>query len=501
MPDMSSSFEELSRGSYQYSTPLKSLRVGFTRGSRPEQQMMPPKTVPSKSWSIRTSKRADKSCPASTRNFMERLPFEILMKILTYLDDSSLFSISHASKLLYRLANDNNLWSRIYMAKFGQCKKLKPQCTEELQKATEEEAHNQGYWKRLYFRTLATCNMNKWKRHLGQISSHTGLPRGTEQVIRGLPVTWELTVFDKSGRERIHELSCSQFCETSATLSWSGGGCFPNYQQISILQLHGVRRIDLNCPGLKEPCWRSLMAKFDMQSLTQRGEVIGQDRLIELMLLQPGIVIGIWKSHCSIAFFMFTLHFHRLVERSTRGSYFCPYMVPTVNSPFDDIDPEYGLHGYQLHLVLHNTVCEIMSGSFSQLYCRKTQIVDGHIQLTAISRTDLQQHTPLSGSFNMAWRCEALQGTVQNCCIMSLTLLDEFGKPFWCVSSPVSSVPQKTSVSYDYDGDHFLMHYKDSDGQVKMELVRTGEEGKFFLISLVVYVAVSKVNEHFNRSY
>lgn len=60
---------------------------------------------------------------------------------------------------------------------------------------------------------------------------------------RNLNVTWELTVMDKSGRESTLEQSQSQFTETSVTLCWSGGDRLPDYQQISTLQLYGVRRL------------------------------------------------------------------------------------------------------------------------------------------------------------------------------------------------------------------------------------------------------------------
>ncbi|XP_074549841.1 F-box only protein 15 isoform X2 [Halichoeres trimaculatus] len=359
-----------------------------------------------------------------------------------------------------------------------------------------------GYWKWRHFRTLAACDMNKWKRQLGLISCHTGLPSQTEQILRNLHVTWELTVSDKSGQVDTHEPSCSHFCETSVTLCWSGGGRLPSHWQISTLQLHGIRRVALNCPGLKKPGWRSLMAKIDMHALTKSAQVIGQDRLVELRLLQPGIIIGVWKDQHSVAFIMFPLHYHKLVERSVQGSSLCPYVEPTFKPPFDDIDPEYGLHDYQLHIVLHNSERKIMSGSFPKLFCRRTHICDGLIQLGAISRTEMLQHLPLSGSITLPWRCEALQGAVENCCIMSLTLVDEFKKPFWCVSSPVFlELQKKPHVVYDYDGEHFLMHYQDSDGQVKMELVWMEEQKRFFLISLVVFVTVCKVNKYFSRDY
>lgn len=82
---------------------------------------------------------------------------------------------------------------------------------------------------------------------------------------------------------------------------------------------------------------------------------------------------------------------------------------------------------------------------------------------------------------------------------MSLTLLDEFRKPFWCASSPVAMVPGPMPVCYDYAGDHFFAQYEDSGGKVKMQLVWM--EGQFSLVSLVIFVPVGKVNRHFGRDY
>nr|XP_040023857.1 F-box only protein 15 [Gasterosteus aculeatus aculeatus] len=452
----------------------------------------------------RTSKRADKSSPASSPNLMERLPSEILMKILSYLDAAALFSISHINKLFYQLANDDAVWNKIYIAGFFKNKKREPICTDELllkTAATEARDRAAGYWRRLHFTSVAAYEVNKWKSHLRPISLHTGMPSQTERVLRNLHVSWELTASDHSGRQCTREPSWSHFCETSVTLCWSGGGCLADYQQISTLQIHGVRRIALNCPGLKTPGWRSLMAKLDMEALAESPQVIGQDRLVELKLPQPGVIIGVWRDQPSVAFVMVTLHFHRLLERSSQGSSVRPYVEPIIKSPFDDIDPEYGLHGYQLHIVLYNSACTIMSRSFPQIFCRRTQISDGLIPLPAISSTINSQHTPLSCGISLPWRCEALQGAVKNCCIMSLTLLDEFKTPFWCVASPVSMEREKNSVSYDYDGKHFLIHYRDSEGQVKMNLVWMKEQKQFFVISLVVSVSVCKVNKHFNRNY
>lgn len=82
---------------------------------------------------------------------------------------------------------------------------------------------------------------------------------------------------------------------------------------------------------------------------------------------------------------------------------------------------------------------------------------------------------------------------------MSLTLLDEFSKPFWCVSSPVSVAPGQAPARYDYNGGHFLARYEDSGGKVEMQLAQ--KEEQLFLVSLVVFVPVGKVNRHFGRNY
>lgn len=48
------------------------------------------------------------------------------------------------------------------------------------------------------------------------------------------------------------------------------------------------------------------MAKLDMQTVTKSVQVIGHDRLVELKLPQPGIIIGVWRvitSQAAMAFF------------------------------------------------------------------------------------------------------------------------------------------------------------------------------------------------------
>ncbi|XP_070710310.1 F-box only protein 15-like [Pempheris klunzingeri] len=436
-------------------------------------------------------RRQPKAAPGPVSGSGARLPSEILVKILSYLDASSLFCISHVSKLFNQLASDDVMWQRIYTSEFGS-QMWKPKS------ADAAEDRPTGHWKKMYLRTVAGQEMKKWRKELRDVSPYTGLPRHTEWVLRRLNVSWELTLSDGLGQESRQEQSRLFFFETSVVVRWSRGG-FPRFHHISSIQVHGVRRGAPKGATASEPGWRSLILKLDVKP--RHARFVGKDRLITLMHLPPGFIVGIWRGQSVVAFVMLSLHFHRLVERSLLGSPACPYSEPTDPPPADDSDPEFGLHGYTLHFVLHNTGTEIMSGHFRQLSCRTVQIQRGLMELKVIDRTNLSQHRSLSGSIKMPWKSEELEGAVENCCIITLTLLDEFQKPFWCVSSPICIAMAKRTLSFDYSGEHFVMEHQTPEGQAKMKLVWLKEQKQFFLISLTVYVPVVKVNERFSRDY
>uniref|UniRef100_A0A3Q1BZZ3 F-box domain-containing protein n=1 Tax=Amphiprion ocellaris TaxID=80972 RepID=A0A3Q1BZZ3_AMPOC len=423
-------------------------------------------------------------------NLVEKLPSEILVKILSYLDASSLFCVAHVSKLFHRLASDDVVWRNIYVSEFGS------QTWKPVDEAVEE--NQSGRWKKMYFRTVAGQEVNKWRKELRDISPYTGLPRQTEWVLRNLNVSWELTVVDRLGRETTLEQSRAYFFESSVIIRWSGGS-FPLFHHFSSIQMHGVRKENLESAKVRRPRWRSLMLQLDMR--THPNQFYGKDKLINLRYFPPDVIIGLWRGQSDVAFIMVSLHFYNLVEKSLLGSPFCPYSDCVDPLPVDDSDPEFGLHGYTLHFVLHNTGTEIMSGHFRQLPCSPAQVQRSLVKLDVINRTDLSQHRSLSGSIKLPWKSEELEGSVENCCIMTLTLLDEFQKPFWCVSSPISIRVAKKSLSSDYSDDHFLMDYHGPEGQVKMVLVWLKEQNQFFLIRLSLFVAVFKVNQRFSTNY
>ncbi|XP_040008158.1 F-box only protein 15-like isoform X2 [Xiphias gladius] len=315
------------------------------------------------------------------------------------------------------------MWHKIYMSEFGSLT-WKPKSVDDVamkEGPVEVGDSSMGRWKRMFFRTVAGQEMSKWRRELRDISPYTGLPRQTEWVLRNLNVSWELTVCDCWGRERTLEPSRAYFFESSVVIRW-GGGNLTSYRHISSIHLHGVRKETLKSPEVRRPDWRSLILKLDMK--TQPGHFIGKDRLIKLMHLSPGVIVGIWRGQSSVAFIMVTLHFHKLVEKSLLGSPVCPYSEPVDRPPVYNLDPEFGLHNYTLHFVLHNTGTEIMSGHFRQLSCGTVPIQHGLVELKVINRTNLSQHRSLSGSVKLPWKSEALEGSVElsGCIILGVSI-------------------------------------------------------------------------------
>ncbi|XP_067106885.1 F-box only protein 15-like isoform X1 [Osmerus mordax] len=427
-------------------------------------------------------KPTPKTC---TQNHFLRMPPEILQKILSYLDDYSLLCIEHVSKLFNQLANNNDMWHQMYLSKYGSSKRWRPKIIEKRSLVKVQERSN-GFWRRLYLRTMAICKETRWKRDLKDINPFTGLPSQTERVLRNLHVTWDLTLCDDvSGWRGTFEPIHVYFSNSSLTVCWSGEH-WPSFCQTS-LQLHGVKKSHVHG-------WRSLMVRLDRETISGSKQIIGSDKLVNLVFLPPGLLVGTWRGNSTIAFVIANFHFHRLVERSLLSSPFCSYAMPH----FSDEDPSYDLHSYRLHIVLHNTVTQIMLGCFPQLSCEKGQIHGRYIYLTAIRKNEFSQHTPLSGKIMLPWRWGALQGSVENCCIMSLTLLDESQNPIWCVSTPVSMVLScGKRMSRHYKGDHFLIRYQELEGKVKMKLVWLEEQKQFFLISLTLAITLAKVNRHF----
>ncbi|XP_066506104.1 F-box only protein 15 isoform X1 [Hoplias malabaricus] len=453
---------------------------------------MPPK-------SLKHPQRRSRFSVKTSVNYIERMPPEVILKILCYLDAGSLFCLGFVNKHFQQLANDNALWYRFYAGQ--QAKEKKRRLIDELTDglgAADIQEKPEGHWRRLFFKQL-TGHSENWRRKLKAIHAYTGLPSQTEHILRSMCVRWTMTVMDKRGRLSTFEQNGVHFSSAAVTVLWNKGE-WPCIDHLSEIQLHGVVRVPLKCPNEYKPGWRSLVTKVVLNK--DKGTWCGSDRMVKLLYLEQGITVGIWQEQREIAFVLANLHHHQLVERSLLGSSTMQHHPAERVASFDDVDPEYGLHGYTAHFELHNTVESITSARFSQMFCRKDQITDGFVSLRVISKQNRSQFSALCGGVSFPWRTEALQGHIEGCCTLTLTVLDEAGFPFWCVSAPVAVTKSvEMEVLYDCSGDGACLRYEDKEGKVEVQLQWVEDQKQYFIVNLVISLSLGKINKHFGRNY
>ncbi|XP_059827419.1 F-box only protein 15 isoform X1 [Hypanus sabinus] len=320
---------------------------------------------------------------------------------------------------------------------------------------------------------------------------------------KALGLTWMIVLHERMGKEHVQEQSKAFFSDTSATVYWNSA-VWPPLSSLKTLCVYGVTPLfpPNKTPAEHGPRRRSLLVEYDLTTLEESSTSVGGDKLIKLRCLHPGMLLGCWQEDGELALIVTNLHYHQLIEKSTLGSVTSPYRQSPHEPVLDDVVSEYGLLGYHCHITLHNGKSSYMSGSFHNLFCRKEYIQNGFLQIVVISLEKESQHGTISGSIHIPWNTGFLRGKIQHCCLMDVTVLDEAEKPFWCVSSAVAlqTVPA-SDIRYRYLGKRQTIDYKDHEGKVHMELMWLEEEQQYYVVNLVLYLTVEKVNAWFATSY
>ncbi|XP_053324342.1 F-box only protein 15 [Spea bombifrons] len=450
---------------------------------------------------------ASKKSQCSQSSYIDKIPSEIVLKIFSYLDTVSLLCVGSVNKRFHELSKDNLLWYQICSTlppmKNSRWKPKHMDKVAEILNTSSLQEKPPGYWKKTFINEILANRSNKITQILKSVKHSMGIPNNIEKVVKMSGLHWALTFKDTSGRVKIIKQMDVFFRHTSLTLFW---GCllWPSLESVTTLQLHGITPVLLDkwMPQTKNgPQRLSLIAEYNLSNF-RSSRIIGQDAMVDVLLLYPGLLLGVWKTTSEIAFVMATLHYDQILEISTLGSADRPYIIPPHVPVLDDIDPNYGLHGYQLHIDMHSGPRTYLCGTFRNLFCLRDYIRNGFLRLSAISMKNNRQHAPLVGKVGLMWKTPTFEGSIQNCFMMDVTVLDEAEKPFWCFSSPVSLHPSKNSESlYDFMGQSFTLKYEDSEGKVKTELVWMKETEEYYIINLVLYLSTKKVNSWFGTNY
>ncbi|XP_055654813.1 F-box only protein 15 isoform X1 [Falco peregrinus] len=439
---------------------------------------------------------------------IESMPSEMLTKIFSYLDAVSLLSVGCVNKHFYHLANDNGIWLKIYSSCFQPKRTIREMKSEQTETVslgcTVLHDRKPGYWKKEYIFKQIAAVKTRVMQLVKPVDSYTGVPCKAKEAIKASGLSWIIVLKDKNGKEHVMEKADLSFKDTSVAILWYGTS-WPCLDILSTLKLFGLMPLlpdQSRAPRKNGPRRRSFIAEYHLANLTESSVAIGADKLVQLFSLNPGLLVGVWKDKNEIAFVLVSLHYHQLLERSTLGSATVQYDPPPSEPVLDDVDPEYGLHGYNMHLDIHGGSCTYLCEKFRSLFCRRGDVANGYLRLTVVSFKDNTKHLPLIGTLGLSWETDVFKGNVKDCCVMDVTLLDEIGKPFWCFSAPVCmELSSKASSLFDYMGHIYTIDYTDSEGKVCVELVWLEETKEYFIVNLVLYISTKKVNNWYGTNY
>ncbi|XP_038602392.1 F-box only protein 15 isoform X2 [Tachyglossus aculeatus] len=388
-------------------------------------------------------------------DFMESMPSEIILMIFSYLDPPSLLCIGCVNKRFYHLANDNMIWFRTYTAFFSpESSKWKTNPDEKISIQDQDI----GYWKKDYIMKRIEAGQRMAIQFIKPVNSYTGLPYKTKEAIKVSGLKWVMVLKERNGKEHIMEQTETFLNDSSVTVVWYGQS-WPPFALLSAIDLCGVTPVFLDrcmVHTRNGPWRRSLIAEHCLSNLT-RSQMIGSDRLIQLFHLAPGLIVGLWK---------------------------------------------FGLRGYQLHIDLHNGKDKYLRGTFRDVCGSKDYIQNGYLKLIIINYNKNAQHLRLNKNIGIFWKADNFEGNVQNCCVMDITLLDDTEKPFWCFSSPVTLYPVSQPSDHSNNGvKNFSGSYLGPEGRVLLKFTRMETTEEFYIVNLVLYISIKKVNRWFGTNY
>ncbi|XP_053570842.1 F-box only protein 15 [Bombina bombina] len=375
----------------------------------------------------------------------------------------------------------------------------------ELLSNTTLEDKQLGYWKKTYIGHTLTGRQNRLNYVLKSLENCSGVP-GTSQIAKAIKLSglkWTITLRDTKGKEFVFEQMDIFFKENSLSLLWYGTQLHL-LASLTTIQLHGVTSaiFDKSMRPMKNgPRTRSLVAEYDLRNL-ENSVHIGQDGLVNLLSPCPGLLLGIWKASSDLAFVMVTHHYHQLFEKSILGTTDLTFTIPQHVPILDDIDPHYGLHGYQLHIDMHSGPRTYFCETFPGLFCRREYIKNGSLRLSVIGIKNSKQHAPLAGKVGLLWRTDTFECYMKNCFILDITLLDGNKNPFWCISAPVNiRKSRQQDLLFDFMGQNYFLKYEDPLGTIYADLVWMNETEEFYIVYMKLHLNTDKVNSWFGTHY
>ncbi|XP_025076350.1 F-box only protein 15-like isoform X3 [Pomacea canaliculata] len=383
------------------------------------------------------------------------------------------------------VASDNLLWQDIYKRYISHSEhNSKPAVQSE-----SPQKLSASYWKNI---CMTRCCERRNKITFGKLKKlnpYTGLPSQTEAAVRQGRIMYKLCLVDKMNAEHISEASDMYWHQMATCVCWCRLDFLP-VQKVHCIRLLASSPLIFGADGSPYHCSLVWEENLHLSRYIKENQVWASDDLINLYWLPGNLLLGTWKADSEIAFLMVGLHYDKLLHRSLLGTALACYKGKKHKPVPDDVDPTYGLHGYQVTLELHNTQQSLWSQQFRNLHGHLEDGVIDRVIFTLVRHDCTTDHTPLYGKIALPWRTELFKGRVKMVAWLDLTVLDERGDVFDVFSSPVCV--QKSSIKgpdFEYGEDHQLTIRHSSDRTtMNMQL------GQVY--SQRFQIMISKMNQH-----
>ncbi|XP_022092006.1 F-box only protein 15-like isoform X2 [Acanthaster planci] len=418
-----------------------------------------------------------------------------------FLPANSLVICDFVCKRWHHLANDESLWERQYRS-YAATKSELVGPRLQLAKPSDPGCN----WKVKCIQKCIERRNARIKTLLNKCSPYTHLPTYTDKTIQKLGISWELVLRDdnKENHSFVHS-DCYHF-PTSCTVRWFHLQ-FPPIRSLTNLSIIAKAPVFFKKDGSaadNSPCQRSLLFQQDLNwgKLSISHLPDAHDDLIDLRVIGQCILVATWKDGGELAFISVCLHNHGLVHRCTQGSINRLYIPPSCKPKPDDIDPQYGLHDYTCIVELRTQRSVIWGQQFKNVHCSKTQKEERFARLVPIRPDVISDHSYASKKMQLPWKSDLFKGIVQDFCILDVTMHDEFLKPFWCISCPVTVEKTHDSVvNYNYDGDPYVITHSGDKGSVNLYSIWDHSKEQYVITGVILDVSLDAINAWFSTNY
>lgn len=434
-----------------------------------------------------------------SHDLINRLPSELLLTIFKYLGPSELLTCAQVCHKWSAVSKESWFWQRLLP---NLPKGVRDSLTFS---ETKEECFD---WKHeMIKRCIKVRNHEILSLQLvKKLSPYTGLSTDVPHALRLGDVRWKLCVTDTSGKKYWATADChDDVFKSSVSVRWYSLQ-LPSLSRLKTLQVFAFVPIFFHKnwkPHKNSATTRSLILQQDLRSggavLSQDKAVSASDMITAHILCQCILAAcwtASWKDGGELAFITLCLHHHNLTRRILFGSHDRVFVPPPHKPVPDDIDPQYGLHGYRVMIELRNHKVALWGRQYRELY--QQYVTDSYVCLGERGRV----HGSFEKRLSLPWKTELFKNILPDMCFLDVTVLHGRKDPFWCLSSPVKILKNNSpDGDFSSEGVKQFIEYSDERGTVRLDFLWIEDEEQTIVTNVELRVLKSFVNLWFNRAY